>query len=178
MWLGDPPLVLQKLTFAENLLIARHYSCCYVFKLYPKDSSRGHHLAHLQCAMAGNITLYEVNMLTIASMLKGSLLPQGVGTLSSILAITFIGMCKLPLDWLSHTFRVCQQAVHKALQWLHEHNNLYRNINISHERLALLPDDCIPDEIEAVIQYKEDGTVAVQEREGYAMEDPPMQDGK
>ena len=38
LWIGDPPLVLRKLSFAEMLLIARHYPRCYVFKLYPKDS--------------------------------------------------------------------------------------------------------------------------------------------
>ena len=48
MWLGDPPLVLRKLTFAEMLLIARHYPRCYVFKLYPKDGMRGSNPAHLQ----------------------------------------------------------------------------------------------------------------------------------
>jgi len=106
MWLGDPPLQLRKLTFVENLLIARHHTRCYVFKLYPKDGSRGHHPAHLQRAMAGNMTLYEMNTSAVASMLEGQLLPQGVGTLSSILAITFIGTWKLPSDWLSRTFRV------------------------------------------------------------------------
>ncbi|KIN98793.1 hypothetical protein M404DRAFT_54144, partial [Pisolithus tinctorius Marx 270] len=34
MWLGDAPLVLRKLTFAETLLVAWHYPCCYIFKLY------------------------------------------------------------------------------------------------------------------------------------------------
>ena len=54
MWLGDPPLALCKLTFAKTLLIAQHYSCCYVFKLYPKDRTHGYNAAHLQRAMAGN----------------------------------------------------------------------------------------------------------------------------
>lgn len=91
MWIGDPPLVLRKLTFAETLLIARHYARCYVFKLYPKDGSRGYNQAHLQRAMAGNVTLYDVNTSAVASMLEGNLLPQGVASLSSIVAITFIG---------------------------------------------------------------------------------------
>ena len=56
--------------------------------------------------MAGNVTLYEVNTSAVASMLEGSLLPQGVETLSSVLAITLIGTHKLPNDWLSRTFRV------------------------------------------------------------------------
>ena len=66
--------------------------------------------------MAGNVTLYEVNTSAIASMLEGSLLPQAVETLSSVLAITLIGTHKLPNDWLSQTFRVRCQAVHEVLQ--------------------------------------------------------------
>jgi len=111
-----------------------------------------------------------MNTSAVASMLEGQLLPQGVGTLSSILAITFIGTRKLPSDWLSRTFRVRRQAVHEALQWLHEHNEMYFDINISHARLALLPEDQVPEEIEAVIWYEEDDTAAIKEREGYAME--------
>jgi len=174
MWLGDPPLALRKLTFAENLLIAQHHACCYVFKLYPKDVLHGHHPAQLQRAMAGNVTLYEVNTTQVASMLEGALLPQGVVTLSSILAITFIGTRRLPSDWLSRTFRVRRQAVHDALLWLHEHNELYGDIQISGDRLALLPDDSIPEEIEAVIRYEKDETAAIKEREGYAMEIPEV----
>ena len=122
---------------------------------------------------ATNVMLYEVNTSTVASMLEGSLLLQGVETLCSVLAITLIGTHKLPNDWLSWTFRVRRQAVHEALQWLHEHNLLYQDIKISHEHLAVLPEDRIPEEIEAVIWYEEDETVAVKEREGYVMEDLP-----
>jgi len=73
---------------------------------------------------------------------------------------------------------VQRQAVHEALQWLHKHNILYHDIEISQERLVLLPEDRIPESIEAVIRYEEDGSAAVREREGYAMEDPPVSDGK
>ena len=61
---------------------------------------------------------------------------------------------------------------------MHEHNLLYQDIKISHERLAVLPENRIPEEIEAVIQYEEDETVAVKEREGYVMEDLPNADGE
>ncbi|KIM61402.1 hypothetical protein SCLCIDRAFT_16142 [Scleroderma citrinum Foug A] len=175
MWLGEPPLVLWKLTFVETLLIARHYARCYVFKLYPKDGSQGYRPSHLQHAMASNIMLYEVNTSTIASMLEGVLLPQSVNMLSSIVAITFIGTQKLPIDWLSHTFRVCRDAVHEVLQWLHEHNILYRDIVISSERLLLLPENKIPQEIEAAMCYEEDGSMVMKEKDGYVMEELPME---
>jgi hypothetical protein len=41
MWIGDVPSELAALTIPEQLVIARHYPRCYVFKLYPRD---GHQL--------------------------------------------------------------------------------------------------------------------------------------
>ena len=178
MWLGEPPLVLRKLTFVETLLIARHYARCYVFKLYPKDGSRGYRPSHLQHTMAGNVMLYEVNTSAIASMLEGALLPQSVNVLSSIVAITFIGTRKLPTDLPSRTFRVRRDVVHEALQWLREHNVLYQDIVISSERLLLLPENEIPLEIEAAIRYEEDGSMVMKEMDGYVMEDLPTENGK
>ena len=178
LWLGQPPMVLRRLTFAETLLIARHYARCYVFKLYPKDNARVYNHAHLQRAMAGNVTLYDVNTSVVASMLEGALLPQSVGSLSSVIAITFIGTRKLPLNWLSRTFRVRRSAVYEALQWLREHNEMYHDVTISNEQLSLLPEDEIPQEIEAVIRFEEDEGVAVKEREGYVMEDVPEDSGE
>lgn len=128
--------------------------------------------------MAGNVTLYKVNTSAIASMLEGALLPQSVNVLSSIVAITFIGMWKLPTDWLSRTFRVHRDVVHEALQWLHEHNVLYQDIVISSKRLSLLPENEIPLEIEAAIRYEEDGSVVMKKKDGYVMEDLPMENGK
>ena len=178
MWVGDPPVALHKLTFAENLLITQHYPRCYVFKLYPKDGSCGHHPAHLQWAMAGNMTLYEVNTSAIASMLEGLLMPQGISILSSVLAITFIGTWKLPNDWMARTFRVRREAVYEALQWLHKHNKLCHNVNISQEWLALLPEDQIPEEVEALVRYEEDETVGIKEWEGCVMEDIRVGEGQ
>lgn len=36
LWIGDIPWELAGLTIPEQLLIARHYPRCYVFKLYPR----------------------------------------------------------------------------------------------------------------------------------------------
>ena len=167
MWLGDPPLVLRKLTFTKMLLVARHYPRCYVFKLYPKDSMRGSNPAHLQRGMAGNVTLYEVNTNAVGGMLEGKLLPQPIETLSNIIAITFIGTRRLPSNWMARTFKVRRSAVHQALQWLQANNELYRDIVISPQQLAALPEDNIPAEVMALIQHIDDESVAIQERAGY-----------
>jgi len=115
LWIGETPHVLRVLTFVELLLVARHYPRCYVFKLYPREGGRGFNSRHLQRALAGNVTLYEVNTSAVANMLEGKLLPQTVTMLCSILAVTFIGTKSLPKDWLNRTFRVRREAVHDAL---------------------------------------------------------------
>ncbi|KAI6138412.1 hypothetical protein BKA82DRAFT_3932534, partial [Pisolithus tinctorius] len=144
LWIGDIPLTLQKLNFVETLLVARHYPWCYVFKLYPRDGGRSQNPRHLQRAMAGNVTLYEINTLAVVDMLEGTLMPQTVQTLSSVLAITFIGTKHVPTDWLSQTFRVRRDVVYDALRWLQENNMNYEDIKICHECMVALPEDGIP----------------------------------
>ncbi|KAI6142165.1 hypothetical protein BKA82DRAFT_3931150, partial [Pisolithus tinctorius] len=147
MWIGDIPLTLQKLNFVETLLVAQHYPWCYVFKLYPRDGGQSQNPWHLQWAMAGNVTLYEINTPAVVDMLKGTLMPQTVQTLSSVLVITFIRMKHVLTDWLSCTFRVWQDIVYEALKWLQENNVNYKDIKICHERMDTLPKDGIPGEI-------------------------------
>ena len=117
--------------------------------------------------MAGNVSLYEVNTEAIAGMLEGNLLPPHAEMLSNIIAITFIGTKRLPMNWLSRTFQVRRSVVHEALQWLQANNELYSDIVISHEQLDTLPQEGISPEVMALICHEEDETAAVQEREGY-----------
>ncbi|KIO12200.1 hypothetical protein M404DRAFT_20030 [Pisolithus tinctorius Marx 270] len=119
--------------------------------------------------MAGNVTLYEINVPAIVEMLEGRLLPQTIQMLSSILAITLVGMKQLLKDWLSHTFRVRRDVVLDALKWLQANNENYSNVTISQERILTLPEDGIPAEIEATIRYQDSEDAAIQEREGYTM---------
>ncbi|KAG9313513.1 hypothetical protein JVU11DRAFT_5839 [Chiua virens] len=96
-----------------------------------------------------------MNTNDVMKMLQGQLMPQSMSSLSSILAITYIGSQKLLKNWLKSTFRV-------------------RDINISLERLADLPEDDIPDELLAVMRHEEDEHVAIRESEGYVPVDENM----
>ncbi|KAI6153942.1 hypothetical protein BKA82DRAFT_23165 [Pisolithus tinctorius] len=151
LWIGDILLALQKLQFVESLLVAQHYPRCYVFKLYPRDASRAQNPHHLQRAMAGNVTLYEINVPAVVDMLEGRLLLQSVETLSSVLAIMLVGTKQLPKSWLSRTFRVHCDVVLEALKWLQANNENYNDVTISEEHINMLPVDGIPAEIEATI---------------------------
>jgi hypothetical protein len=69
--LGDVPFQLSGLTIPEQLLIARHYPQCYIFKLFPHDIDTHIPLDQLYTGMAGNASLFELNTQEVVEMLKG-----------------------------------------------------------------------------------------------------------
>ncbi|KAG2138763.1 hypothetical protein BD769DRAFT_1351083, partial [Suillus cothurnatus] len=176
MWIGPIPHELAVLTLPEELLISRHFPRCYIFKLYPKDS-RHVNPNHLQQGMAGNVTLYDMNINDVTKMVEGQFLPQPVASLASVLAITYVGTRHLPKDWLKSTFRVRRDVVFNALTWLKAHNPLYADIQISEVQLAHLPEDDVPQEIVSVIRHEASDDVAIRENEGYVPTDNEVRNG-
>ena len=104
LWIGTIPHQLTLLTIPEQLLIARHYPCCYIFKLYPRDYDAHLPLDHLYSGMAGNATLFKLNTQEVVEMLKGQRMPSPASTLASVIVITFVSRKQLPVDWLKKTF--------------------------------------------------------------------------
>jgi hypothetical protein len=92
------PLQLTRLTIPEQLLITQHYPRCYIFKLFPRDYDSHIPVSQLYTGMAINASLFKLNMQEVVEMLEGQYLPSLVVTLASIIAITFIGSRRLPLD--------------------------------------------------------------------------------
>ena len=130
LWIGDIPFELKGLTIPEQLLIARHYPRCYIFKLFPRDVDTHVSFDRLYTAMAGNASLYDLNTQEVVEMLRGQRMPSPVRALAAVIAITFVGTKRLPADWLKKTFRVRRRVVYDALMWLHEHNPIYADIHI------------------------------------------------
>lgn len=167
LWVGDVPSELTGLTIPEQLLIARHYPRCYIFKLFPRDVDYHVPPDRLYSGMAGNASLYDLNTQEVVEMLKGQRMPSPVGSLASVIAITFVGKRKLPADWLKKTFRVRRQVVFDALLWLRSHNPIYGDIEIDNVRLEELPEDDVPQELLSVVRQEEDEEMAEKERESY-----------
>jgi hypothetical protein len=167
MWIGPIPYELRILTIPEHLLIARHYPRCYIFKLYPKNADHDFHPEHLQRGIIGNVTLFETKTSAVVDMLEGKLMPQRSAVLASVLAITFVGTKKLPKNWLKSTFRVRRWAVYAALVWLQTNNPWYSDVEISEDRLAMLPEDGVPHEILATVRHEKNGDFAMKERASY-----------
>ena len=117
LWVGPIPWELQCLTFPEQLLISWVFPRVFIFKLFPKAAGQfpGD---QLQSGMRGNVVSYEQDMEGIASMIEGRLMPQSLCILASVLSITFIGVGRLPQNWLHSTFHVRREVVRAALRWL------------------------------------------------------------
>ena len=150
LWIGKVPHELAILTLPEQLLVLRHFPQCYVVKLYPRD---GHvsNTAHLQHGIIGNVTLYNMNMDAVSSMLEGQLLLHPAIQLSSVLVVTYIGLKKLPKSWLKATFRVRRCVVYEALVWLKRNNMMYKDIIVSSEWLQSILEDDVPYEITVTV---------------------------
>ncbi|KAF8977319.1 hypothetical protein BDQ17DRAFT_1184397, partial [Cyathus striatus] len=149
LWVGAMPWELQKLSFAEQLLIAHVYPRVFTFKLYPKKA--GGSRENLQRGMRGNVSSFELNVEDMTKMVHGDLMPRPVrgGSVKyCIITITFIGVGTLPKKYLWNTFHVRRNAIGEALQWLKANNpKYYGGIKIDMEHLGCLPADDIPDEI-------------------------------
>ena len=102
LWVGTVPIELSSLTFPEQLLIAHLYPRVYVFKLFPK--SGGGSADGLQRGMRGNVSTYELNTDAMAAMVEGQLMPRPPAVLSSLIAITYIGVGRIPKNWIHSTF--------------------------------------------------------------------------
>ncbi|THU78170.1 hypothetical protein K435DRAFT_700671 [Dendrothele bispora CBS 962.96] len=121
--------------------------------LYPKSGGFDN-VGSLQRAMRGTVTTYEHDMSGIASMVEGGLMPRPPAVLASVITVAFIGRGKLSKKWLRDTFK-------------EKGNEYYRNIEIDPTRLAQLPEDDIPYEIESVIRRCDDEGVVLEESAGY-----------
>lgn len=172
LWIGPIPWELKRLTFPEQLLIGHLYPRVFVFKLYPKLTSHGQGPATLQRGMRGNVSTYDLNVNAVTNMLGGKLMPRPLTILSSLIAVTYIGVGKLPKNWLHSTFRVRREAVAAALAWLKTNNpKYYGDITIGVEALNQLPDDDVPDEILSIVRQSSDVTILDEEGAGYVRTD-------
>ena len=143
-----------------------------MFKLYPKRQLGAAGLSNLQRAMRGNVSTYQLNTDAVADMVKGKLMPRPPAILVSLISVNFIAVGEVPKSWLHPTFRVRRAVLLKALQWL-KHNNpkYYGDIEISEERLNELPEDDVPEEINAIIRQTEDEGILEEEDDGYVPRD-------
>lgn len=171
LWIGDPPHELSYLTLPERLLIAKYFPAAYIIKLYPKKKGARHwDKRQLYSGMKGNVSTYQLDQSQITSMIDGTLMPQPSDILAATIGITFVGPKNLPDRGLPDLFKVRRARVQQALEWLVRNNPLYSNIMISPSRLAQLPEDDVPYELQATTKLSTDIKQLYGEQDGYVPE--------
>jgi hypothetical protein len=179
MWIGDIPLELKVLTFAERLLVARHFPAAYVFKLHPKKKGSRHwDTAGFHSGLRGNVSTYRLNSEDIAHMTGDNIMPPPSAILAATIGVTFVGPKNLPQRMLPGFFLINRARVHAALVWLKQNNSLYSDILISSERLNALPVNGVPDEITSLAKISDDTVLLAEETDGYVPTDVSEQDGR
>ena len=106
LWIGNVPWQLQILLFAEQLFVTLLYPHIYVFKVFPKKLGGVHSMENLQRGMHGNVSMYQLNMEVIESMISGNLMLRPPEILASLVTVAFIGDSRLPKHWMGKIFQV------------------------------------------------------------------------
>ncbi|KAL1709670.1 hypothetical protein EV121DRAFT_194321 [Schizophyllum commune] len=167
MWIGPIPHEVEELTIPEQLLLALVIPRVFVFKLRPKLWSPSDP-DMLQRGMRGNVSSYELDQEGIVAMVAGDMLPRPVSHLPSVLSVTYVGPGKLPPNWIYRTFRVRRELVRRAFLRLKGTNpNYFGDISLCEDRLAMLPEDDVPDEIMACVLQNMDVGALDEEHGGY-----------
>ena len=166
LWIGTLPHELSQLTLPEQLLIAQLYPRVYVFKLYPKKSYP-HDPETLQRGMKGNVVTFEQNSQDIMRMVIGHMMPRPPKILASLISVTFVGVGKLPEDWIRRTFTVRREVVLTSLRWLVSNNPLYANVTLDENVIAGLPVDGVPEEITDILRQSHDSQATNAETPSY-----------
>ncbi|KAG8771619.1 hypothetical protein FRC12_003491 [Ceratobasidium sp. 428] len=172
-WVGEVHWQLERLTFAEHLLIARIYPRMFLIKLFPRErSQRNLPRDQVQTGLRGNVVSFELNSAAIADMLSGNLMPQKPDILASTLSVTFVGRGQIRDPSTLNMLRVRRDAIFDALTWLKTHNQkYYGDIVIDQDRLnALPPDSGVPDAIKAGIRHETNELMVNDEYRGYVPE--------
>ncbi|KZT55688.1 hypothetical protein CALCODRAFT_509947 [Calocera cornea HHB12733] len=112
--------------------------------------------------MRGNVITFAINQDEIADMIKGGKFPRPMIILSTVIAVSFIGLMKMEevrKSWIKKTFSVRRKLVWKALHWLKIHNRYYHDIELDDtafwSRIDALPEDDVPMEILANVRQED-----------------------
>ncbi|KAJ7080494.1 hypothetical protein C8R43DRAFT_965727 [Mycena crocata] len=168
MWIGRIPLQLNILTLPERLLIALYFPAVYVVKMFPKDKDATNWDAEsVNSGMRGNVSSYKLHRSNIDSIVCGNAMPPAPTILSATIAVTFVGAKNMPLRILPSFLTVRRRRVKEALIWLKANNWMYAEIEISEERLAMLPICDVPVEIVETTRYQQDPRALEKEQTGY-----------
>ncbi|CAG8528346.1 24359_t:CDS:1 [Cetraspora pellucida] len=128
VWIGPVSLCLQRLTIPEQLLISTGYLCINLIQL--TNQQHTHH------KLKGHVITFTQNPVSLTTVL-----PLPMYHLCDNLKVVFVGQGQLSEAQLKKILRVRKSKVIDALNWLINHNILYKKVRIDGIALNSLPED-------------------------------------
>lgn len=153
LFLGQVPPELKDLTVVEEALIARRRAKAWIVHLQESadEDEDGRRPANVnipprQRAMKGHVITYPSKPEKVSPFL-----PSSLESVSSLMCVVFVGSKAPTKEWLKTKAKplvVRREKVRKALLWLRQNNDLYRDIKFNEDVLQSLPvEDILPVEV-------------------------------
>ena len=151
MFIGEIPEELKDLTIVEEAMIARRRAKCCILHLketideggYSNGSdSYGHCHADTQRGIRGHFIIFPSYPERITLVL-----PRSVDDIVRYMCVVFVGSNRPTQEWLKEKAKplsVRRERIKRALIWLRDNNDLYKDIKINYEALNSLPDEFVP----------------------------------
>ncbi|KAF8067607.1 hypothetical protein FPV67DRAFT_1449245 [Lyophyllum atratum] len=104
---------------------------------------------------------------------------RGPEPLAATMAIAFVGPKGKPIRGLPKLLHVRKICLLQALTWLKANNPLYADIVVCQDRLAMFPEEGVPDALRSVVRFSDDEELFEREHGSYlASEYMPESEGR
>jgi hypothetical protein len=130
LYRGKLPDKFKDLTWIEEMVCAKFRNMAHITRLYQSSDPSQPKVFH------GNTCAHDMNIVFTASVL-----PRTPADINGMLSIIFVGPGKFKPDCFGPMFKIRKRKVWKFLQWLRQHNRLYRDIPLDESIMDLYPED-------------------------------------
>ncbi|RHZ70488.1 hypothetical protein Glove_271g119 [Diversispora epigaea] len=157
MWIGTTPQCLQGLTIPEQLLISTGYICINLIQL----NNRG----HTHHKLKSHVITFTQELTSLSKILS---LP--VYRLCDHLKVVFVGDGQPSDEQLKKILCVRKNKVAVALEWLINHNVLYKNVKLDETALESLLENGVPTALLATTVVVNIDSEKIEHYTGYTMD--------
>lgn len=145
LWVGQVPEELRQLGLLEQLLVARALTVSYHIHVTAYSSS--------EYRFSNSVSVYPLDPSHCLDNILPRTMPLDLKHLARFLKVTVSGVKAREFKGKPAVWTVRRALVELALKWLQVNNSLYQGIRIDRERLSLLPENGIPEDIREKIKF-------------------------
>lgn len=174
-WTGPVPDELKDLTSVEESMISLCRAKCWMLHLRnDKDGAHKTYSPTMQRGYRGSVIEFPQRPDRVATVL-----PPSIDEIEAMVCILFVGSTPPSKEWLvdkAKPLGIRRNKVWRALLWLKEHNYLYKDVAIDHDRLSRLPENGCLDVPVHTLEEGDDLNAAIDRYDNAVEDDPPEPD--